>query len=573
MYKFLTQKFNLYLILIILLGIFLTSFNLGSVPNGFHWDESANGYSAYSILKSGKDEWGINWPLFIKSFGDYKSAFLSYAIIPFFIIGGVNETMARLPSVILAIIGVLGLIKFIQPKADKLSLVTGLILVTNPWFLHYSRIAFEQMPSLGLMLMGLWFWTVKNKKLNILGAILLLMSMYVYHSARLFVPVLIFIYQIIFYKKEFWKQILKQKTPWMILVIGSILILYNAIFSFGGERAKTVFFWNSTEITSATEEGIYRNRILNYPFVRIFNNKGWYVINQLGKKYTSHFSPEYLLPSNNQTAAFSFSIHGNFYLFLVPFLIIGIFSTKNRNNMYWFFISWLLISPIPSTLTSGDTNPNRSLIMIPALCFFAAKGIIDSISWIKIKTKSYTFTLFYKIGIILILGLNFGLYFHDWLIYFPEMSEPYWHGFYKEASTEIWNNRHNYDKIYFTNTDTQPYIFFSWYNQIDPSLVQFQANNRDEKTLEGIKQLDNVYFWAVKNNTAPCYLIEKNVLVVASSNDVDAIPIEQFKPDRIYTHHNRFHPEKIALRAWESKNISLEKKTVLLELCKKAKLN
>jgi hypothetical protein len=528
-----------YLLFILLLGLFLVTFRLGSVPSGFHWDEAANGFSAFSIMESGKDEWGVSYPLFIQSFGDFKSAFLSYAIIPFFKIGGVTEAMARLPGALLALFGVYSFIHFIFPKSKGLGLLAGLVLVTNPWFLHYSRIAFEPMPSLGLMLGGVWLWHTKQQKIKVAGGLLLLLSMYVYHSARLFVPVLVVLHLIAFHRQEIKKHLVKQKWSWLLVVIGSAVTWYSVLFTSGGERAKDVFFWNQTELTTVVEEGIYRNRVLGFPMVRVFNNKGWEVLTVLSKKYANHFSPEYLMPQNNQTDAFSFQRQGNFYLFLVPFLLIGIFSAYKRDSYYWFFLGWLLTSPIPSSLTSGMINPNRSLIMIPALCYFAARGIVVSKAWVEKNTtlpkKEVIFTGF----ISLLFITNFGLYFHDWLVFFPEASEPYWHGFNKQASQDVWQKRHEYDTVYFTNLTT----------------------------LEGIKEFENVKFWPVKSNTAPCYLKEENSLVVISANDSDALPTEGFEPHYTYYHLSRFHSEKPALFVYESKQMTPEQRLILNGLC------
>ncbi len=563
---FLKTNFNLHVLLIALIVLALTAYKLDTIPQGFQWDEAAYGYNAYSLLKTGKDEWGKRYPIFIKSFGEYKPGFLSYAIIPFFLAGGINQTMARLPVAISAAVGVIGLIKFLEPKSKTLAIITGLVLITNPWFLHYARIAFEPMPSLGFMLLGLWLWSKRKTKIKIFGALSLLMSMYIYNSARLFVPMMTALHLLIFHPKKRLAYLKNQAAPWILLIAGSFLILYSTLFSIAGTRAKDVFFWDSAEFTSAVEEGIYRNRVLAYPFVRIFNNKGWYVLHKLGKKYIAHFSPEYLLPNNNQTPAFSFIRHGNFLLTLAPFLVIGLISAKKRNKTYWFFFFWLLTSPIPSTLTTGHTNPNRSLIILPALVYFAARGIITSVDWGQKTFKFKPIAQVFKLGLVTMLLLNFGLYLHDWLIYFPELSEPYWHGFYKQASREVWQNRDQYNKVYFTNTDTQPYIFFAWYNLIEPKLVQTQTYNRDKELREGIRRLDNVYFWDVKLHTAPCYLLEDNVLVIASENDPKVLPFKK-PPDITYTHTDRFHPEETALRGWKSHKMTQKQKMRLEKSC------
>ena len=48
--------------LIIALAVVLRFYNLSQVPIGFNDDEAAFGYNAYSILKTGRDEWG-SWPV------------------------------------------------------------------------------------------------------------------------------------------------------------------------------------------------------------------------------------------------------------------------------------------------------------------------------------------------------------------------------------------------------------------------------------------------------------------------------------------------------------------------------
>jgi len=566
------HKFELLSLLIIFLSLALTLPKLNSIPDGFQWDEAASGYNSYSLLKTGKDEWGVSWPLFIKSFGDYKSAFLSYVIMPFFVLGGVNQAMARMPTVILAAAGALGLIIFIKNKSTKnLALLTGLILVTNPWFLHYARIAFEPMPSLGLMLLGFGFWTSQRHRVKIFGSLLLVMSMYVYHSTRLFLPLIMIMYLVIFNQHKIKAQLKKNLIPWLIILIGTSLIWQGILFSDSGDRAKQVFFWNTTELTTVVEEGIYRNRILNYPMVRIYNNKGWFIINQLSRNYALHFSPNFLFPFNNLTPAFSFGRQGNFYLILIPFLLIGIFAKKDRNKIYWFFLSWLLISPIPSSLTNSITNANRSLIMLPALCFFAAKGILISLEWLQKHIKIKHIQLLSNSSFILIFLLYLGWYIHDWLAYFPELSEPYWHGFYKEAAKDVYGQRHNYSTIYFTNTDTQPYIFFAWYNSIDPKIVQANTYNRDMEHLVGIRELENIQFTAVKKDTLPCFLLEENVLAVASPVDDFDFDEDEIKASKIYYHKNRFHPEKVALWVYDSNKLTEEEKEIAHVICEKHK--
>ncbi len=64
-----TKKFLLIIILII--AAFLRLWRLESIPPSLTPDEAALGYNAYSVLKTGKDEYGKVLPIIFKSFGDY----------------------------------------------------------------------------------------------------------------------------------------------------------------------------------------------------------------------------------------------------------------------------------------------------------------------------------------------------------------------------------------------------------------------------------------------------------------------------------------------------------------------
>ena len=72
---------NILLILITLLSFLLRVVNINFPP--LLWDEAALGYNAYSIIKTGMDEFGKFLPLIFKSFGDYKPGLYVYLAIPF----------------------------------------------------------------------------------------------------------------------------------------------------------------------------------------------------------------------------------------------------------------------------------------------------------------------------------------------------------------------------------------------------------------------------------------------------------------------------------------------------------
>ena len=102
------------LLIVFSLGLFLRLFRLDRYPAGFTPDEAAQGYSAYSILKTGKDEWGKPFPLNLRSFGDFKPPLQTYLIIPSVFLLGLNELAVRLPNALIGSLAILDLTTLAQ---------------------------------------------------------------------------------------------------------------------------------------------------------------------------------------------------------------------------------------------------------------------------------------------------------------------------------------------------------------------------------------------------------------------------------------------------------------------------
>ena len=123
---------------IFLLGFILRFWQLGVNPPSLDWDEVSLGYNAYSLLKTGKDEYGTFMPLSIRSFGDFKPPLYTYLTIPVVSIFGLNEFSTR----------------FISALFGSLSVVIGYFLIkelfpkrSSRFFLIFSLLFFLSTPS------------------------------------------------------------------------------------------------------------------------------------------------------------------------------------------------------------------------------------------------------------------------------------------------------------------------------------------------------------------------------------------------------------------------------------------
>src|SRR6185369_8537483 len=88
------------LIGILFIGALFRFWALGTNPPSLDWDEAALGYNAYSIMQTGRDEYGKSYPIILQSFGDYKPALYTYLTIPSVALFGLTPFAVRLPSAV-----------------------------------------------------------------------------------------------------------------------------------------------------------------------------------------------------------------------------------------------------------------------------------------------------------------------------------------------------------------------------------------------------------------------------------------------------------------------------------------
>ena len=185
--------------LIFCLGAFLRLWRLAEIPQGFTPDEAAQGYTAYSILKTGRDEWGIKLPLNPRSFGDFKPPLQTYLMIPFLTFLDLRELTVRLPNAFLSSFAILGV--FLLTKEllvqETIALLAAFLLAFSPWHLPLSRGAFEANLTVFFFSFGVYFLLralrEENRWAEFFAALFLGLNLFSYHSAKLFTPLLVII--------------------------------------------------------------------------------------------------------------------------------------------------------------------------------------------------------------------------------------------------------------------------------------------------------------------------------------------------------------------------------------------
>ncbi len=491
------KRAHLLLFLIVLAAFFLRFWRVVEIPPSLNWDEVSIGYNAYSILETGRDEWGEFMPLHFRSFGEYKLPAQIYASIPGIFVFGLNEFGLRITPVFYGTLTVF-LLYFLAKKITKntaVGLLSAFFLAVSPWHIQLTRASFESSFSvfwvaLGLLLLVRGF---EKPKYWILSALPFAIAVYTYNSARVFVPLFAAITFLV-YRKEFLK--FKKETLFTILFFG-ILLLPLVPFVLSGEAGARY------KLVSITDEAGLVPRInerrgatnLPAPLPRLIHNKVTYVSFYFAKNYLAHFSPDFLFVSGAGHSQHHVQNIGQLYLIQAPFLIIGLLALRKTNNKFLaLIVGWILLTFVPVAATQ-DSIPNalRTVIAAPAYQVLTALGIVFIAEKYKDK-KSVLYTLF---GIAAILfAFSFAKYINNLYYNYPIKYSRDWQYGNKQVVQLIKEHYNDYDLIVYTRHYGEPHIFTLFYLGWDPEMLQKDSQLVRYETHDWVwvENFDKFYF-------------------------------------------------------------------------------
>lgn len=510
--------FFLTLTAIFLIGLSLRIFLLSKFPVSLTIDEVAQSYNSYSILKTGKDEWGESFPLVFRSIGDYKSPLLIYTMVPAISLLGLTEFGAR---VTVAIIGAITVVivyflVMILTKNKPISFLTALSLAISPWHITPSRVSHEAILGLLLVLLStvVFLKSIESKpKLLWLSVIFFVLSMYAYHVEKLFTP-LLFLALVFTFRKNLWakkKESLFAATVGLILIIPLILITLSPV---GRTRANMTFLTQDVEINSslhkANENLSLATQIFDSNFIQTFNF--W------AKRYLDYFDLDFLFVDGMEFTIPNSPDVGLLHLFELPFFLIGIFVVIVRKEIFKeqfrnLLIFWLLLGPLAASLANNAQHPARSLTMIPIPQLLVATGVWTVFQKIRNIQHKKILTASLSVAIVFSTLYFMNLYFINFQLFFSEGLMDGW----KNAAIYALENKENFQEVVIDpRFGTQagdivgvPYLYVLFYGKIDPNHYQnhprrkeaVDSSNFDQFTFRSINWIHQKDSDKFKKNT------------------------------------------------------------------------
>ncbi len=479
------------LVSIFILASILRLYQLGKTPVSLEWDEVAIGYDAYSILHTGRDQFGTLLPLTFRSLDDYKPPIYEYITVPSVALFGLNSFGVRFPSVffgILTVIATYFLVFTIMSKvpnlakgASYIAFLVAFLLSVSPWHLQFSRAAFEVNVSVFITVVAVYLFIagLEKPRLFTLSALFFGLDLFSYHSTRVVAPLLLVSLFLIFNRLlPKGKHIVGFGLIFAVFFAGfvSILLTPDSEIRF---QATNIFNAGARYLDEKDLEKIFLNQRLldakaGYTLSgKIFHNQRWIYTDydtlvKAFHHYLSNFGFEFLFVKGDVPLHHAPGF-GLIYIWELPFIVLGIlYILKNGLNRYSLILPlWFLFVPIPDAVTREAPHAVRSELFLPLWQIFAAVGLFIAFKFIR-KESRWVVILFmiFATGTFMI---DNSYYLHQYYVHTNYELSKYWLYGRKQAVQYTEKEKANYDKVLVSMHVDMPYIFWLFYSKYPPA--------------------------------------------------------------------------------------------------------
>jgi 4-amino-4-deoxy-L-arabinose transferase-like glycosyltransferase len=451
-------------VIILSFGIWLYFYKLDLIPSGLYVDEAVVGYNAYSILKTGKDEYGKFFPIAFRFFGSYTPPLLVYLLAPLIGLFGLNLFSVRLISAVSGVLAVWLLLVFLKKsklvKFKWTPYLMALLMVIAPWNLFYSRVGYEIAFSFFLFSLGaVWLWFgLKKPIFKILGLGLLSLSAYASHPAKYSAPLFMVLFLGLFFKEFFGQR--NGRSTFLALSIAFLIQIPHLLI------IQTPAFWVKTGLSysglisdraSSSSNLFLKAALMIFFFIREF-------LSQL----MTYFSPRSLFFLPDPDPQRSIPDLSVFYFWLVIPYLLGIYSLyqKRKNQEVKFILALLLVSPLMASLAGDPFSTQRGILLLLPLMVIIALGM-EKIAF-KIKPG------WLMVSLLILIPFSLLVLWRSYFVLFPkERAEVWGYGF--DQLAKIIKDRPDTHFVIDQGRLKPAYIELAFFLKYPPSEIQAAA--------------------------------------------------------------------------------------------------
>ncbi len=500
----------LFVFFISIFSIFIHSRQILVNPPSLFSDEVDAGYQAFVFNSCGNDYFGNKFPTHFQSFSDWRTPLYIYSVSLAQKLLGPTETSVRLPSLIFGLLSILVFSLIIHHifQSQLAFIISFVVLSLNPWLFHYSRTAFEATGMILSLLLAIYLWLLYLQKHQLsrllLSVVFFAASFYFYATAKLFVLTLVFPIFLI-WRSNFLK--LPRVHLFVAVVIASVIatpLVVDTIKGRAGFRFSYISIFTEPTLSTSVDYARYQDlpvgsldQVGLSPNLttKFFHNKISHTFTTFIRNYISAFSTDFLVLRGDSNLRQGFGEKGNFYYLDLVFCLVGLvfaFSQPNLSKYLYFFLSFLLLAPVPFALTRDVTSPQstRLILMLIPLMFFIVLGIM---AIIKLVRSRFIWGL---LGILYL--LEFSSFIHYYNHHYPLLSARSWHYGMKTAVLDTTPLSGQFGKIFY-GSGNEPFLpFFYFYTHYLPSSAScnpvLDTKNYSDSYFSG-KVVENKFFF------------------------------------------------------------------------------
>jgi len=439
---------------ILLIAAAVRVWGLDQIPPGLFCDEAANGYNAFSLWHSGRDEEGAFLPLYVWSFGiSYKNPVFIYSAIPVVALFGLSEFTIRLTAALWGVLGVASILWLGTAMLGRRGgLWSGLLLAISPWHVHFSRVAFELIAVLPLFAGGLacFLRGVRGAPRSLVAAgVLFAASLYAYAPAKMFVP---------------------------LFLAGAALLYARALIAAGR--------WTLAAATAAVVTGLpvlvfdltHRHRTGQYfsettilrPEAPLLEN-----LQVVAANWRTFFTTDFLFRHGDPLLRHSVPEVGQIYFAMAPLILIGVlWSLRLRRPEGKLLLWWAALFPLAPSLMNEVPSASRGFFGAAVMCLLAAAGATAAQRTLTGAGRSGWRTWVHDIALCVFAALllfETGRYAHRYVTVYPAAAADSFQDGYGDTIAAMERHREGFDTLLLTTTNgNQAQIFPLFYNQTPP---------------------------------------------------------------------------------------------------------
>ena len=346
-----------FLALALVIGIVLRTAALSRVPAGFNQDEACNGYDAYSLMQTGRDQHGNRLPITIQAFNDYRMPLFDYSLMVPVALFGLRPAAIRLGAALWGISDLLGI-------AVLAALLIGLrgaalavaLMALSPWHLPLSRFGHEAItasPTTTLAI-GCFFAGIRlgSGRWMLVSGLIFGLSLYSYAITKAFVPPIILWLAIVY-----WRDVMRLKGHALCALA---VVLACAV-------PQSWMLWKH-----------HAQMMARFRSLSVFNTPWPGSLWLMLKGWLANFNPHFLFVAGSPDILLHPPGYGQLLAAQAAMLFLALCALREASyrRLVIFLLGWLAIAALPAAIILPPGHPLHSLLMVAPWTMLSATGMV-----------------------------------------------------------------------------------------------------------------------------------------------------------------------------------------------------